>query len=80
MNKTFTRLLTHCKASGNLEKSCVMAALKFFSIGAYAQNRTVTGTVGDEGGQRLPFTNFLVKFTSSCDTTDAEGKHLSTTF
>ena len=55
MNKTFTRLLTHCKASGILEKSCVMAALKIFSIGAYAHNRTVTGTVGDEGGQHMPW-------------------------
>lgn len=44
MNKTFTRLLTHCKASGILEKSC-----------AYAQNRTVTGTVGDEDGQHMPW-------------------------
>jgi TonB-linked SusC/RagA family outer membrane protein len=50
-----------------------MCLLSCFSF-AFAQDRSVTGTVRDEQGQTLPGANILVKGTSTGVTTDANGQ------
>ncbi len=50
--------------------------LTLFSVSwAYTQEKTVTGTVGDQNGQPLPGVNILVEGTTTGTQTDFDGKY-----
>ena len=53
---------------------CLSAALLLWVSVAFAQERTVTGTVTDETGQTMPAVNILVKGSSTGTATDTDGK------
>lgn len=47
----------------------------FFSIEAYSQEHSVSGTVTDQGGEPLPGVNIVVKGTTTGTTTNTEGDY-----
>ncbi len=56
----------------------ILTLILFFamsSIGAFAQQRTVSGTVSDSNGQGMPGVNIIVKGTSVGTTSDANGRY-----
>ena len=53
---------------------CLSAALLLWVSVAFAQERTVTGTVTDETGQTMPAVNIIVKGSSTGTATDTDGK------
>jgi TonB-dependent starch-binding outer membrane protein SusC len=57
------------------EKGLLLAFLLLISSVAFAQERTVSGTVTDENSAAMPGVNILVKGTSQGTTTDASGKY-----
>ena len=57
-------------------KSLLFCVLFLLSIGTlWAQDRQLSGTVRDEGGQGLPGVNVQIKGTTRGTTTDAEGAY-----
>ena len=58
-----------------MRQKLLAITLMLFSLGAFAQNRQVTGTVTDaDGGAPLPGVNVLIKGTTIGTATDADGK------
>ena len=57
-----------------MKQKLLLCALMFFSLGAFAQDRQVTGTVNDTDGAPLAGVSVLVKGTSLGVATDADGK------
>jgi TonB-linked SusC/RagA family outer membrane protein len=57
------------------KKSSMLALLLvMFTSSLFAQDRTVSGTVKDSGGNGLPGVNVVIKGTANGTTTDADGK------
>lgn len=59
--------------SVNFKKTLTIGFFLLFSIGIFAQSRTITGTVVDESGLGVIGANILIKGTSSGTVTDLDG-------
>jgi TonB-dependent starch-binding outer membrane protein SusC len=73
--KWFGRSMRQGIASNTFMKVALMAITMLVSVGVYAQDKTVTGKVTDDGGSGLPGVTVAVKGTNKGTQTDVNGTY-----
>jgi TonB-dependent starch-binding outer membrane protein SusC len=73
--KWFGRSMRQGVASNTFMKVALMAITMLVSVGVYAQDKTVTGKVTDDGGSGLPGVTVAVKGTNKGTQTDVNGTY-----
>lgn len=63
------------KVYNNLKRSLLLLLWLVSSLAANAQERTISGSVKDEGGNSMPGVNVIIKGTSTGTATDATGQY-----
>jgi TonB-dependent starch-binding outer membrane protein SusC len=71
--------MTMKKVYKNLMKASVFLVFLFSTIAVTAQERNISGTVKDEGGNPMPGVNVIVKGTTTGTATDGDGKYTLST-
>jgi TonB-dependent starch-binding outer membrane protein SusC len=66
------------KVYKSLKKASVFLVFLTSSFAVFAQDRNVSGTVKDEGGNSMPGVNVIIKGTTSGTATDGDGKYTLT--